>query len=126
MMDSPWVLRPMVRTQNTCRPISADSWLVRLLGVLLTLFVQCMHALTQNPRGGKILWHYVVYVFVMFALGNIGYFTHLRFIQLAFVDDREYPGGPLGYQAAHYTSVINITGVVACVPSLILTVLDGF
>jgi len=73
-------------------------------GILLTLFVQCVSALTQNPRAGRIRWGYVVYIIFMFALGNVGYFTRLRFIQTVFIDNRNSPqGGPIGWDAANYS-----------------------
>ncbi|TFY65788.1 hypothetical protein EVG20_g5311 [Dentipellis fragilis] len=82
-------------------------------GVLLTLFVQCISALTQTKQMKRVRWGLVAYVFFMFALGNVGYFTHLKFVQSIFIDNRNFPGGLLAWDAANYSSVINVSGIVA-------------
>ncbi|KAF9447766.1 hypothetical protein P691DRAFT_730862 [Macrolepiota fuliginosa MF-IS2] len=62
-------------------------------GVHLTLFIWCFHILLQKKKsGGDYLL--MVYVSLLFIMGNIGNGTNIKVGELTFVDDRNFPGGP--------------------------------
>ncbi|KAJ7257040.1 hypothetical protein C8J57DRAFT_1185909 [Mycena rebaudengoi] len=64
-------------------------------GVHLTLFFQCARALyTRNGHRNREL---LVFVCILFILGNIGNATNMIFGQRTFIDNRGYPGGPNAY-----------------------------
>ncbi|KAJ7793421.1 hypothetical protein B0H14DRAFT_3889355 [Mycena olivaceomarginata] len=51
----------------------------------------------------------VDFVFILFALGNIGNATSFLFAQKSFIDDRDYPGGPGAYfveQSTDWSAVV--------------------
>ncbi|KZV64550.1 hypothetical protein PENSPDRAFT_668999 [Peniophora sp. CONT] len=84
-------------------------------GILLTLTVQCVPILYSNlsrrnrVKNGSLL----AYVLVMFSLGTAAIFCHLHWVQQFLIDNRNFPGGPLAYDAAFYANAGNIAGV-AC------------
>jgi len=77
-------------------------------GVLFTIVCQCLHLLLCYPRNKKIQWHLVIYVVALFTLSTIAFGTEVKFNELAFVDDRNYPGGPLAYNFDQYNNPINV------------------
>lgn len=81
-------------------------------GILLTLTVQCVSALYPRARRETGKATLLVYVVLMFALATIAIFMHLHWVQEFLIDNRNYPGGPMAYDAKFYANPINITGVV--------------
>ncbi|KZV61845.1 hypothetical protein PENSPDRAFT_618662 [Peniophora sp. CONT] len=81
-------------------------------GILFTLAVQCVSALLPRARRETGKATLLVYVVVMFALGTVAIFLHLHWVQEFLIDNRNFPGGPLVYDATFYANPINITGVV--------------
>jgi len=77
-------------------------------GVLFALSCQCLHSLLLYPRNKKIQWHLVVYVATLFALSTVAFGTEIKFNELTFVDDRNYPGGPLAYNFDQYNNPANV------------------
>ncbi|KAF8158630.1 hypothetical protein K438DRAFT_1860886 [Mycena galopus ATCC 62051] len=77
-------------------------------GVHLTLFCQCVPALCSR-KSGRHNRELLIYVFILFALGNIGNATTIVFAQKSFIDDRNYPGGPGAYfveQSTNWSAVV--------------------
>ncbi|KAF7328672.1 hypothetical protein MSAN_02468800 [Mycena sanguinolenta] len=77
-------------------------------GVHLTLFFQCVPALCARKSGHRNR-ELLIFVFILFILGNLGNATTLIFAQKSFIDDRDYPGGPGAYfveQSADWTVVV--------------------
>ncbi|KAI0317230.1 hypothetical protein OF83DRAFT_1083743 [Amylostereum chailletii] len=81
-------------------------------GVLLTLAIQCVSSLTPSLSSKPLHRYLFAYVFLMFSLGTIAIFTHLKWVQEFMIDNRNFPGGPLAYDAKFYANSLNITGVV--------------
>ena len=81
----------------------------------MTLTVQSVSALSKSLNSRPIHRYLLVYVVIMFSLGTIAIFTHLKWVQTFMIDNREYPGGPLAYDKAFYANALNITGVAWCV-----------
>ena len=80
--------------------------------------MQCVSALLPRARRETGKATLLVYVVVMFSLGTIAVFMHLHWVQEFLIDNRNYPGGPLVYDATFYSNSINITGVVWCADPL--------
>ena len=85
--------------------------LVMNTGILLTLAVQCISALYPRARRETGKATLLAYVIVMFSLGTVAIFCHLHWVQEFLIDNRNFPGGPLAYDAAFYANSINITVV---------------
>ncbi|VDB89425.1 unnamed protein product [Peniophora sp. CBMAI 1063] len=83
-------------------------------GVLLTLVVQCVSVLYAgvSRRGSTKTYTLLIYVLLMFSLGTTAIFCHLHWVQEFLIDNRNFPGGPLAYDATHYANAVNVTGVV--------------
>ncbi|KAJ6482591.1 hypothetical protein C8R45DRAFT_1001965 [Mycena sanguinolenta] len=78
-------------------------------GVHLTLFFQCVHALYTGRKSRRHNWEMLIYVFILFALGNIGNATSIFYAQKTFIDDRNYPGGPGAFffeQSTQWSGVV--------------------
>lgn len=67
-----------------------------LLGVHLTLFIWCFHLLYFRKRT-RVDYIYLIYICALFILCNIGNATGLKFAAMAFIDYRNYPGGPAAF-----------------------------
>ncbi|KXN91605.1 hypothetical protein AN958_12723 [Leucoagaricus sp. SymC.cos] len=67
-------------------------------GIHLTLFIWCFHLLLQKKKN-MADWFLMVYVSLLFVMGNIGNGTNIKVGELTFVDNRNYPGGPNAYFA---------------------------
>ncbi|KAJ7849646.1 hypothetical protein B0H14DRAFT_2509788 [Mycena olivaceomarginata] len=77
-------------------------------GIHLTLFCQCVPALCAR-KSGRRNRELLIFVFILFALGNIGNATSFLFAQKSFIDDRDYPGGPGAYfveQSTDWSAVV--------------------
>jgi hypothetical protein len=77
-------------------------------GVHLTLFVQCFSLLTQRRPNGKRDWPILVYVCVIFTLGTVGFGGQVKFDELTFIQNRNFPGGPLAYNLLMYNEKVNV------------------
>ncbi|KAH9484497.1 hypothetical protein JR316_0003979 [Psilocybe cubensis] len=111
-------------TQASWAPVnetSADLWHERSIlvglflgaigyGIHLTLFVWTSHILytkRMNSKGtvGQFL---LLYVVVVFVLGNIGNATNIRFGEMTFIDNRNYPGGPNAFFVQQSTNKVAV------------------
>ncbi|KLO18716.1 hypothetical protein SCHPADRAFT_935976 [Schizopora paradoxa] len=77
-------------------------------GVVFTLTCQSLHLLLFYPRNKKIQWLLVGYVSMLFALSTISFGTELKFNELEFVDNQNYPGGILAYNYEQYNIPVNV------------------
>jgi len=84
-------------------------------GVHLTLFFQCFVLLTTRPRDGKVNWWLVSYICILFSLGTIGFGGQIKFNEETFIQDRNFPGGPLGFNFGEYNTPINVVTTAAFV-----------
>ncbi|KAF7315972.1 hypothetical protein MIND_00114100 [Mycena indigotica] len=77
-------------------------------GIHLTLFFECVQALCsrrESQRNRELL----VFVCLLFTLGNIGNATNIIFAQKTFIDNRNYPGGPNAFfveQSTNWSAVV--------------------
>ena len=52
------------------------------------------------------------YTVIMFALATIGFGANTKFIQMTYIDYRNYPGGPNVFTQVFYSHPINMTSFV--------------
>lgn len=66
-------------------------------GILIMLCWTCLRQLTDGKRLKQINWGLVSYVVLMLSLstGYIG--TNTKYVEMMFIDDRNFPGGPVGF-----------------------------
>lgn len=65
-------------------------------GVHLTLFIWCFHLLLRKKKS-RSEYLLMIYVVLLFIMGNIGNGTNIKVGELTFVDNRNFPGGPNEY-----------------------------
>jgi hypothetical protein len=92
-------------------------------GMTVVLFFHCMQALLWPRAHGPPKYYLVIYTFVLFSLGTIFVALNLRSSVLAFIDNRNFPGGPEAYALSVYSSPLIITPNVCFVISNLLA--DG-
>ncbi|TFY61632.1 hypothetical protein EVG20_g6978 [Dentipellis fragilis] len=68
-------------------------------------------------RGEKRQWPLIVYTCLLFVLGIVFISMDMHLLQADFIDNREFPGGPMAYSMAHYgdaeTMVPNVSAIIA-------------
>ena len=81
-------------------------WVI-ILGIVVVLFFQCMHALFDpvNRTRGGIKWGLVAHTVAMFSFATIYAAMSFNIQSISFIDNRNFPGvareappGPFGYQ----------------------------
>ncbi len=89
-------------------------------GSMATLSVQCFFMLTRDLSRSTLKKDLPLLVFVVliFMLCTIFVGTAMQFTQQAYVDQRNFPGGPAAYERNQYCLsidlVANITLVMSC------------
>jgi len=95
-----------------------------LYGFTVVLGVSCLYYLWRDRgKGSTQPWFYLAYTAVMFVLGTLHVVCLTRATQFEYVDDRNYPGGPLGFAANADTNPIFYTG--ATVYNITCILADG-
>jgi len=86
--------------------LAEEAWLQGALvaaiayGVLLTLFCQCVYLFLKLKRHSSCTTKlpFIVVVFLVFMFSTFFTGSNLKFTQQAFIEDRNYPGGPSAYE----------------------------
>ncbi|KAJ7641561.1 hypothetical protein FB45DRAFT_825857 [Roridomyces roridus] len=75
-----------------------------LFGIAICVFFQTMYHLIHNPphRHERCNIPLIVLTFVIFALGTVFTCMDIWFLKVGFVDNRNFPGGPIPYLASRY------------------------
>ncbi|KIJ54695.1 hypothetical protein M422DRAFT_240777 [Sphaerobolus stellatus SS14] len=78
-------------------------------GVHLSIFAITMyyHLL---PPSGKRSWFFIVYLVLLFAGGTMQAAAGIRFAELAWIDDRDIPGGPAAFNVQMYNISVELAG----------------
>ncbi|KAH7097197.1 hypothetical protein BKA62DRAFT_833453 [Auriculariales sp. MPI-PUGE-AT-0066] len=82
-------------------------------GVHATLFFITLKLLWARPRSTWKDYIWIVYICVLFLISNIGNGTQLKFAQMIWIDNRDYPGGPAVYFVEGSTDLIAVTSNTA-------------
>ena len=86
-------------------------------GAVAILSVQCFFMLVQGVKRRKLLRdaHLVLFVVLIFCLNTTYIGLLIQLTQQAFVDDRNYPGGPGEYEVDESIIPINVAGNTALI-----------
>ncbi|KAG2141384.1 uncharacterized protein EDB93DRAFT_631916 [Suillus bovinus] len=90
-------------------------------GVVLALFWLCLQSLWRRIRVKDADYNrncfFLVYVCVMFTLGSLFMGSNSQFTQLAFINDRNFPGGPSAWEVEMFSisvdEIANVSFVLA-------------
>ncbi|KAG1850819.1 hypothetical protein DFJ58DRAFT_793205 [Suillus subalutaceus] len=90
-------------------------------GVVLALFWLCLQSLWHRTRVRDADYtrncFFLVYVCVMFTLGSLFIGSNSQFTQLAFINDRNFPGGPSAWEVDMFSisadEISNVSFVLA-------------
>ena len=95
-------------------------------GVELSLFVMCFLTSVQNMKPSTMRRQLLVlsFITVVFGLGVTFMVTNNLLAQQAFVEYRNYPGGPASYMYAMFSDTVGFTNNVTWVFSN--CILDAF
>lgn len=84
-------------------------------GIMLTVAALCVYGMLQaiqrSTRTRTSL--YFVYISVLIILSTLYTASASRMVNLAYVDHRDYPGGPSVYAALLYSDPINVMGNIS-------------
>jgi len=84
-------------------------------GIHLTLFIQCFQLLSQRRRDRQKNWGLLFYICILFSLGTVGFGGQIKFNEMTFIQDRDFPGGPLGFNFGEYNAPANLMTTTAFV-----------
>ncbi|SJL15723.1 uncharacterized protein ARMOST_19227 [Armillaria ostoyae] len=108
---------------------TADLWVERsnlngmalslvAYGILFTMAIQCYSGLlSMRARRGTTQWWLWIYVTTVLTLATVGVGGNQKFIQMTFIDYRNYPGGPNAFTVDFYATPVNLMGFI-CYTSL--------
>jgi hypothetical protein len=86
-------------------------------GVVLTLFFMCFHLLLKQrtKKNHKITCLFLLYISIEFILGTLLMGSTAKYTQLAFIENRNFPGGPGAYEVGMFSIPVGMLGHVAFV-----------
>jgi len=67
------------------------------MGILAMIAWTCLCQLTAGKRLNQLNWGLIAYVVVMLGLSTAYIGTNTKYVEMMFIDDRDYPGGPVGF-----------------------------
>lgn len=83
-------------------------------GVHITLFFLCFIAWWgDRRRAPKSAYSMLAFICCVFVLGSIGNGTQMKLLQMAYVDYRNYPGGPGAFETYEGSVKVNVIGTAA-------------
>ncbi|KAJ2929184.1 hypothetical protein H1R20_g7910, partial [Candolleomyces eurysporus] len=84
-------------------------------GVLFTIFVQCILVLRSSDSSRRNTQWLMAYSSAVFLLATFGLAGNAKFIQMCYIDYRNYPGGPNAFTFDFYSTFVNMFGTSAYV-----------
>ncbi|GBE89273.1 hypothetical protein SCP_1502810 [Sparassis crispa] len=90
-------------------------------GVHIVVYFACVYYLILEKK--KNNWKWLAFVTMLFVLASINICINMHFSELAWIDDRNYPGGPLAFLMQQQALPINTLGNSATLVSTFLA--DG-
>lgn len=60
---------------------------------------------------------YLAFICTLFVLGTIQFATNSRYYQMMWIDDRNFPGGPIAFFTSQFSLPVNTVGGVAFILS---------
>ncbi len=101
--------------------LAEESWLQGALlsciayGALFVLFVQCTSLLLKQTKRSNY-WTkvpFLLIVFLIFLFSTLFNGAMMKYTQLAFIENRNFPGGPNAYEDNMFAIPVNAMGNVA-------------
>jgi len=88
-----------------------------LYGAELLLFAICFKLLVSqiDRRNHRHRVGFLIFIIVLFILATLNQYDTMEFTQLAFIENRNIPGGPSEYEVEMYWIPINRMGVITLV-----------
>jgi hypothetical protein len=77
-------------------------------GITIFIYFMTIHYLRVGKKKGNWIWF--IFVTVLFGLATTNIALNIRFTQLVYIDNREYPGGPLMFLIQQQAVPINVAG----------------
>ncbi|KLO16594.1 hypothetical protein SCHPADRAFT_847980 [Schizopora paradoxa] len=101
--------------------LSEEAWLQGAFvssiayGALLVLFIQCFSLLLKQTKRSNYRSKvpFLVIVFLIFMFGTFFMSTSMKFNQLSFIENRNYPGGPSAYENDMFAIPVDSLGNVS-------------
>ena len=78
------------------------------LGVFVILYAQCFKLLYYGRFRYKTNWFLLTYINIFFLLATLYIVSEAIANQLAFIDNRNYPGGPIFYANQQFSIPVNV------------------
>lgn len=83
--------------------------------MLFTIFVQCVLVLRSDSSGRTNRKWLTAYSCAVYLLATCGLASNMKFVQMCYIDYRNYPGGPNAFTFDFYSHWVNMFGAVAYV-----------
>lgn len=78
------------------------------LGVHIAVFFICVYYLVTERK--KNCWKWLAYIAVLFSMATVNICLNMHFSEMAWIDDRDYPGGPLAFLLEQQSDSMNTVG----------------
>ncbi|EIW81764.1 hypothetical protein CONPUDRAFT_152668 [Coniophora puteana RWD-64-598 SS2] len=92
-------------------------------GINVTLFFQCFNILVSRHRKSRTDWFHLVYICLLFTMATLGNAINTKWCEMMFVDDINFPGGPVAFNSEESGYLMNLVG--NCVYIINLWFQDG-
>ena len=76
----------------------------------MTIVWQCTQQLWPKRKKNKGAILLLLYTGVIFVLATLGFAGNAKFVELTYIDDRNYPGGPNAFTNDFYSFWVNTMG----------------
>jgi len=101
------------------REIYASAYIGAIgYGVLVAATYQCIRAIFAERR--RLTFKWLPMVFILFALGTINISCTVNFDQLAWIDYRRYPGGPVRFFVEQQSRPVIVIALATSIVSLVV------
>lgn len=78
-----------------------------MAGVHATLFFITFQLLWERPRSSWRDFGWLAYIVVLFSVSSVGNATQLRICELGFLEYRDHPGPPAGWEAGNTVVILS-------------------
>lgn len=79
-------------------------------GMHLLIYFTCAYYLIREKKKGN--WKWLAYITLLLALGTLNISINMHLEEVEWINERNFPGGPLAHLFASQRSALNIAGDV--------------
>jgi hypothetical protein len=87
------------------------------IGIHIAVFYKCITTLLR--KNDKSFFKWIPFIAGLFVLGTVNISCSLHFNQLAFIDQRQYPGGPAAFLTEQQSDSANVGAVATSIIMMI-------